>query len=113
MATHTPSGAGEIPQRTLQDERRMPTQKVGKGSRGNSMGVGPQVYLGKLPVTVYGWGEGRGCEMRQEEPQGTAGSDLPPFPPSGAAFSFSATASLPGLWLRTSPSCRNWASPTS
>lgn len=74
MATDTLSGAGEIPQRTLQDERRMPTQKMGKGSRGNSMGVGPQVYLGKLPVTVYGWGEGRGYEMRQEEPQRTAGT---------------------------------------
>lgn len=38
------------------------------------MGMEPQVYLGMLPVTGYGWGEGRGHETRQEDPQGTVGT---------------------------------------
>ena len=38
------------------------------------MGTEPQVYLGKLLVTGYGWGDGRGHEMGQEEPWGTAGT---------------------------------------
>lgn len=54
----------------------------------------PRVYLGKLPVTGYGGGEGTGHEMRQEEPQGTAGTGSAlPHPP----HSISATASHPGL----------------
>lgn len=61
---HTLEGAGEPPQ-----GRYLP-----RGSRGNSVGLEPQVYLGKLPVTGYGWGEGRGHEMRQEEAQEPAGT---------------------------------------